>query len=393
MIRLLIVILILFATAFLGLSLGHDPGYVLISTQRFSIETTLWVGLLLLAAGFFVLHFIYVSIQFTLNIPAKLKNWWEKHQQNKAINNTRMGLIEFSEGYWESAQKHLIKALPHTDLPLFNYLTAARSAQELGQTYLRDDFLRQAQQNEPKANIAVKLTQAQLQIASMQWEQALATLQHLHEIAPKHPYVIKLLAKLYETVKDWPKLIKLLPEIKRHAAKRGNSLNLDEALIYLEALRDLLKQHNTLEQAQTFFAALPKNLQNDPRFVLAYCEFLVSQQEWQLANALIKRALTKELNLDLINLYATIPAEEDKLNFSKQLLNAHPHSAEVHALLGKLYLQTRLFGQAKTNLEASIDIDPHPATYFYLAKTLEMLELKEEAYIAYKQGLTLAQAL
>ena len=123
---------------------------------------------------------------------------------------TRKGLIEYSEGYWQKAKNHLIQALPNTDTPLLNYLTAARAAQKMGDSQLRDHYLREAQQSMPEAKIAVELTQAQLQLANHQWEQALATLRHLHDLAPQHPYVLKLLMNLYKEVRDWPQLIAIL---------------------------------------------------------------------------------------------------------------------------------------------------------------------------------------
>ncbi|WBV63404.1 hypothetical protein PGH43_00365 [Legionella pneumophila 130b] len=68
----------------------------------------------------------------------------------------------------------------------------------------------------PEAKIAVELTQAQLQLANHQWEQALATLKHLQDLAPRHPYVLKLLMNLYEEIKDWQQLIALLPDLKKN---------------------------------------------------------------------------------------------------------------------------------------------------------------------------------
>ena len=110
----------------------------------------------------------------------------------------------------------MIQALPNTDTPLLNYLTAARAAQKMGDSKLRDHYLREAQHSMPDAKIAVELTQAQLQLANNQWEQALATLRHLHDLAPHHPYVLKLLMNLYKEIRDWPQLIAILPDLRKN---------------------------------------------------------------------------------------------------------------------------------------------------------------------------------
>mgnify|MGYP000727120986 CR=1 FL=1 len=47
------------------------------------------------------------------------------------------------------------------------------------------------------------MTQAELQLADQQLEQALATLKHLRSVAPKHTYVLRLLRRLYEQLGDY----------------------------------------------------------------------------------------------------------------------------------------------------------------------------------------------
>ncbi len=73
----------------------------------------------------------------------------------------------------------------------------------------------QASKADPSADIAVGLTQAQLQLDAKQLEQALATPQSLHHQQPKHPHVLLLLAKTHAAVGDWNSAGDLLPLIKR----------------------------------------------------------------------------------------------------------------------------------------------------------------------------------
>jgi HemY protein len=388
MIRLLFLIILLAGSVIVGIALNHDPGEVLISTQRWRVEAPLWISVLLLISTCFILYFLFSLLRCLFTIPSSLKEWYRRHQQFRAQAMTREGLIEFSEGYWKSAQAHLIKALPNTDIPLFNYLTAARAAQELGQLQLRDHYLRLAQQIEPNANIAVKLTQAQLQITSQQWEQALATLQHLHELAPKHPYVLKLLIQLYETVKDWAALLRLLPSLKKYGAQSSQQLESLHRRFSLGFFLEQCKHPNHLEGIDAAFKKLPKTYQQDIDFLIPYCENLTERQEWQLANQLIKQSLTHTINDSLLLLYTELPVEDDKLTFVKKLLKSYPHSANLHYCLGRFSLNTHLFGQAKLHFEQALIIDPKPHLYFYLGATLEKLGAHQEAAASYKQGLT-----
>ena len=90
-----------------------------------------------------------------------------------------------SEGRFEQAEKILLKQVSHSDTELLNYLMAARSAQQQGAYDRRDEYLRLAHKAMPSADIAIGITQAELQLSHNQYEQALATLNHLSSIAPK----------------------------------------------------------------------------------------------------------------------------------------------------------------------------------------------------------------
>lgn len=389
MIRLLIIFIVLLASVWLGIQLSHDPGYLLITLNHWSIETTLWVAIIAVILLFFLLHNLLLLVAKIGRSPASIRKWQAKRRVIKAQAKTRQGLIEFSEGYWSQAKNHLIKALPDTDSPLLNYLTAARAAQEMGDNQLRDDYLREAQQSMPDAKIAVELTQAQLQLANQQWEQALATLRHLQDLAPKHPYVLKLLMHLYKEVKDWPQLIALLPELKKNQVVSGKTYERLEQQTYLQAISDLTK-HPHPEALTKMVKSLPKNLAHDPELMAEYCRFLLSHNEHERAESVLHHCLRKQYDEKLITLYGQVKGNEKQLTFAESLLKKHPHSAELCLCLGRLSLKNNLWGKARGYFEKSISIAASPEAYDELGKLLERLSDQTGACNAYREGLTLA---
>lgn len=389
MIRALLIFLLLLTSVWLGIQLQHDPGYVLIAIHHWTIETTVWVAIIGLILVFIILHMFLLLLHWIIHIPASWSNWLAKRRVQNAQATTRRGLIEFSEGHWQQAQNHLIKALPDTETPLLNYLTAARAAQEMGDNKLRDDYLREAQQSMPEAKIAVELTQAQLQLANRQWEQALATLRHLQDLAPHHPYVLKLLMQLYVEVKDWPQLIALLPELKRNQVVSGNAYQNLHHQAYLQSLVDLIKQ----DQSQVlidFVAALPKNLSHDPELMAEYSRYLLRKNQDAKAEALLRRCLSKQFDDQLIDTYGQINSNETQLHFAESLLKGQPHSAALFLCLGRLAKTQNLWGKAKMYFEQSIEFGATPETYMELGKLLEQLSEPAGACEAYQKGLLLA---
>lgn len=389
MIRVLCAYLLLFASVMLGLQLHKDPGYVLVSINHWTIETTLWFALFAVLIAFIVIHISIQLIHKLASMPGSIHEWNTRRLAHKAQTITRQGLIEYSEGYWKKAQMHLIQALPNADTPLLNYLTAARAAQKMGDSQLRDHYLREAQQSMPEAKIAVELTQAQLQLANKQWEQALATLRHLHDLAPRHPYVLKLLIKLYEQVRDWQQLIALLPNLKKYNALTPQELHNLQITAYSQAMLDLEKQ-NQPQALTKLFNNLPKSINTNPELIATYVSFLFRTENYILAEEILKRQLRKEFNSELIELYSLLPCNEAQLGFIESLLKKNPHSAALYLCLGRQAIAQHLWGKAKQYLDQALQLTPTPSTYNELGKLYEYLNDNVLACSYYKKGLALA---
>lgn len=388
MIRLLLAFFILLAAIVLGVQLNKDPGYVLIAMNHWTIETTLWVMILGLVCVFLITYLFLRFCHKLARTPGAMNEWRSKRLTQKAQEITRKGLIEYSEGYWKKAKNHLIQALPNADTPLLNYLTAARAAQKMGDSQLRDDFLREAQQSMPEAKVAVELTQAQLQLANHQWEQALATLRHLHDIAPRHPYVLKLLMQLYQEVRDWPQLIALLPDLKKYNVIDQQQFEDLQHNAYLHSLIDLAKQNQT-EAVTELYHSLPKTLAADPEIVAEYVRFLSKKNDYATVRDLLRRCLRKEFDPQLIALYGTLPADENQLAFAENLLKKNAHSAALYLCLGQVCIKQQLWGKAKSYLEKSNEIEPSPVAYMTLGMLYEKLGDDVLAGKSYKMGLKL----
>jgi HemY protein len=386
MMRLILICLLVLLSLYLGLQLQQEPGYVFISLHHWTVETTLWFSCFAVLILFFLFDVGLRLLLGLIHFPRRLNQQLKKRRIQKAQAKTRQGLIEFSEGYWQQAKTNLIHALPDSDTPLLNYLTAARAAQEMGDSQLRDNYLRQAQEAVPQAKIAVELTQAQLQLANHQWEQALATLRHLQDLAPHHPYVLKLLMHLYEEVKDWSQLIQLLPSLKSKRLLSSHEFQRVEKQAYLQSLHDLIKYNQNDTAISKFFTELPKHLRLDAQLVAAYSRYLIQQNQQLEAETLLRRALSKQFNDELIDLYGQLSHKNEQLAFAESLLKEHANSAALCLGLARLCKAQQLWGKAKVYCEKSLAISPSVAAYVVLGELLEQQNDLKAACIAYRHG-------
>jgi len=194
----------------------HDLGSISVQFASFNFETNLVVlGAAILSALFVVVLIIKIFRLFRSFLNT-LFGQRKPRLQRKVRAQLKQGLLEHMEGKFVQAEKTLLSHIHHSENPLLAYMTAANAAHNSGAPERRDNYLRKALESSPEAELAIGITQAQLQLEHHQNEQALATLQQLHHHTPGHFFILQLLASTYLTLEDWHKLSQLMPELKKH---------------------------------------------------------------------------------------------------------------------------------------------------------------------------------
>lgn len=388
MIRFILILFgVLLASVYLGLWLEHDPGYVLVTVHHWNIETTFWIAALALVLLTIVLHIFLLTLRRIIGIPQYWRQWQQVRRLNKAQTKTKRGLIEFSEGHWHTAKKHLIAAAPNVDLPLVNYLTAAKAAEKLGDHRLRDQYLHQAQTAAPDATIAIELTQAQLQIDNQEWAEALETLKALQIIAPDHPYVMQLYVQVYQATQNWSELLAIIPKLKPSSTYSERDIQQLKKQAYTHLIQTWLYHSEPEASHKPPLHTLPSDLKHDPDIVAAYGRYLLHLEQYPLAEKTIRECLKHNHTSELITLYGQLPIDHTRISFIESLLRDHPESAALHLCLGQIFLNQKVWGTAKSHLEKSLELQPSSQAYHAIGTLFEALDQQSDACKAYKQGL------
>ena len=210
----------------------EDPGFMMLRYRDYTVETTLAFGLVVLIILVIALYYGLRLLRGIWRLPRTMQRQSQNRRYARARRQLNQGLIDLSEGRFEKAEHHLMRLVDSSESPLVHYLGAARAAQLQGKHDARDKYLKDAHEANPDAELAVGVTQAELQLAHQQTEQALATLTHLHSIAPRHDYVTMLLARAYFDLKDWQALVEILPEVRRKKLLKETRLKKMEQVGY-----------------------------------------------------------------------------------------------------------------------------------------------------------------
>jgi HemY protein len=395
--RLAVILVILLAIAgFVGWAIAQDAGYVLISYDRFRYESSFWIFFGLVACLWLIAMAVHWVLGLLYASGTLVNPWSRRHRERRVSKASRSGLRELAEGQWSQALTHLRTAAEHDRHPLVHYLGAARAANELGEYEQSDELLRKARERDPASGLAIGLTQAQLQIARGQYDEARASLTTLHGEHPRHPYVLTLLQQLYVQLKDWPALCRLLPELRKHRVLPPARLSELEVLAWTAALEQSASAPSTSqEEAQQAlnqsWQTVPSGLRNEPLLVRAYADGLKHLGAEAKAEELLYAALKRQFDDRLVERYGRIQGREPvrQLANAEGWLKARPENAELLLALGRLSMRNALWGKARDYLEASLRFEHRAETCAELARLLAQLGDNERSNRLFQEGLGL----
>jgi len=377
--RLILLLVFIAACVFAGLSIAQDPGYLFLSYQHWTLEAPLWLGIGLIMGSILILYLLIRLIFALIHAPSATKAWLRSRHLQRVRRRTIRGYIAFAEGSWKQAEKLLVKSSDKHHTAVINYLCAATCAQKQGKITMRDDYLRLAHDSDSRADLAIGITQARLQLESGQLEQGLATLKRLHRMSPSHDFILELLEQVLVQLKDWEGLIEILPPSRLE--KLGQT-----------AYLGLLQQCTTDADKKIVWQKIPAEWRINADILVAYLPVLLHDDDMLTAESLIKTSLKKTWDTRLVDFYGQvhIPDLDRQIKYAEAWQKPYPEDPAVLLCLGRLYAAKQIWGHARELLEMSLSIKPCPQAYYVLGQVYEGLGEKTRAAQEYLLGLRMS---
>jgi len=357
--RYLLLFLFIVAAFWLGITAVQHSSDITISYQwdnnPMSVSLTSTTLLIAGILGLIGLYIVFSVLKFIFGFSARLKKRRHNKLANKAKEELTKGLVQFTEGHWKESESLLLNNVAHSENPLLNYLAAS---------------------------------QAEMQFSSNQTEQARATLIRLLEVSPKHPYALKLLAKVYYQQEDWNNLFALLPDLNNSSILKDKDAKKYQQTALTGIFQSLARKKD-IKSLHSLWKKLPKDLQQQSSTLLLYCETLSEAGDDDQSNKLIINRINKNPDEALFERYGLIEHENlgNAIKNAEEWLLEHNKSPMLLLALARLNRKYKLWGKSKSYYNASLNFSPSSAVYLELAELLEQLSEHENAELCYKQGL------
>lgn len=392
------VVVILVIALLLGLALSqgihYDLGYIRISLGNYLVETNFWVGLVLLIAVVLLILAVVWLVRRLTRQTGLITGWLAQGQKRRARRRTTEGLLALAEGNWPHARKKLEASADQADTPLINYLAAAQAASESGDHDDVDDLLRKAFESTPGSDLAVGITQAQLQLNANRLEQALATLVRLRKQAPHHPFVLKLLKTVYLRLEDWKELSHLLPELRKRQLGEDGELDRLERTAWHKLLQRAADEchknaNQDLSPLNQLWDQLPGSMRRDDHTIRVYAELMARAGDEPQAETLLRKVLRNHWSDQLIHLYGRIcgTKPDEQLLAAERWLRDRPNNPELLLALGRLSLRNELWGKAREYFETSLHLRRSQETLAELSRLNAHMGDEEASMRLLMQGL------
>jgi HemY protein len=362
----------------------QDNGYVLINFRGYAIEMSVPILLVLLIIA-------YMAVRTLVRLwqaPRQLGELTARRRRRKASERMVRGYIEMAEGNFARGEKLLTRSAGNSETPLLNYLAAARAAQAQGDATRRDNWLKLAHEQEPRASSAVLLTQAELQLANSEIEAARATLNQILESAPRNAEALRLQAELGLASGDWTLLQTLLPVLAKSRHVPKDKLDSWYERTWCALLSDKV---DVAERSNELWKSLPKHLRSNPRLLRAWAEALVRKGQLTEAESVVRKELNRQWSEELVLLYGEIRADNYSamLRQAERWLRDHPDDPALLLTAGRLCVSSQLWGKARSYFESSIGIRPSHESWNELGQLLVQMGEVPAASDAFQKGLRL----
>jgi len=372
----------------LALLFRDDSGYLLISFAGWQLETSLLFAAVALLIALWILFTVWRLLVAGAFLPRNTRKWMGRRRARKARRAMYSGLLKYAEGRWAQAERDMQKRAQRNESPGLNYLYAAQAAQRQGHSADRDRYLELAAAQKEVSELAVMLTQAQLQIEQGQHDQAQASLTRLHEIAPQHAYVLELYAEQCARTRDYDKLRALIPALYKHSKMKRKRVDTLAAGAWDDAFRRAGTDVEALNQA---WKKVPRRLHKQPAVVAPYARYLHAAGADDEAARLVRRVLKREWDPALGLLYGDLKTRDPVVQLAniEKWLKQYGEEPELLLSAGRLCLRNDVVGRARSYFEASLKRQSRPEALLELGRVFEELDEEQEARTAYRQGLEL----
>ena len=388
--RALVIFLLLAATAVLAALLFKiNHGYALFVAPPYRVELTLNAFLILLVAGFALVHAILRVAHRLTRLPREVREHRRRTQLERSRARLDSAVVALIEGRAGKARQFAGEAIEIPQSSPVAILVAARAALDMRDTDGALELLARPDAQVASLTVPRLMLEAETALERGQAADALERLAALRRDAGLHTAALRLELRALTAAGrhgEVPALVEQLVKRKVYDADQGTALR---ARAHAEALAAFAADPSGL---RSYWHRLGEADRLQPVVAEAAARAFLAMGGDREAAELIERSLERNWDAQLVQWYAEChgPDPTRQLETAERWLTGHPEDAALLHTLGRLCERQKLWGKAETYLGASLALDNHWRTHVALGELFATLGRTDEANAHLAAALRLA---
>jgi HemY protein len=370
--------------AVLAVLAQFNDGNVVLLVPPTRVDLSLNFFLLLLGVLLVAVWWFGRVVQRATDFPQRVRAYRQRRDEVGSQRALRDALRALLEGRFARAERAARAAQAAPENAGLAALIGARAAHRLQQADRRDEWLASAE-GDRSLDTARLVSSAEMYAETRENERALDALDRLHATGSRHLHAARVALNANLQSGRWDDVIRGVRTLEKRSALHPVLAERYKLLAWREALQD--RRHDPAALAAVW-NRIPAADRQDAELALEGARLLNLAGRGRAAALALEAALERHWDERLLDEYAraqAFPARE-RIERAEGWLKAHPGDTALLRCLGLLCLREQLWGKARSYLEESLRLQPHPATLLALARLAETLSDEAEAARLYREA-------
>ncbi len=368
----------------------YNEGYALLVWPPYRLQISLNLLVLLLVGGFVALYTLSRVVARTMALPRAVQRYRERKSRERASQAIYDTVRLRIEGRFGQALKQATAAYEAGESPGLAALLAARAAHSLRDETRYRFWLGKAAEHDGEMRLARLMTEAKLAVEERRFDEAAERIADLQAGGQRHIAALRLALRTAQAKGNWSEAVRVVRQLVKVKALTAAQADPVKRRAHQEGLRQRAGDSLAL---MAYWNEVPRDEQRDARLVGELARALIAAGDSAAAQKAIESQLALGWDSALADIYGRCEGGDvrGRLAKAEEWLKREPRDPLLLLTLGRLCVQSQLWGKAESYLDASLAIAPGWEAHVELAHLAERIGRTDDANVHYRAAAELSR--
>jgi len=368
----------------------YNEGYALVVLPPYRVQISLNLLILLLGGGFVAVYALSRLVSRALALPGAVQQFRQRRHRERAVEAFYDAVRLRIEGRFGQALKCATEAYEAGAAPGLAALLAARAAHSLHDDERYRFWLGKVAEHDEQMRLARLMTEAKLAVEERRFDEAAERIADLQEGGQRHIASLRLALRTAQAKGNWPEAVRVVRQLVKVRALSAEQADPIKRRAHQEVLR---QRAGDAQALAAYWQEVPREEQRDARLVGDLARALIAAGDAAAARSAIEAQLALGWDSTLAGLYGRCEGSDVRAGLARaeEWLKREPRDPQLLLTLGRLCVQSQLWGKAESYLDASVAVAPSWEAHVELAHLAERIGRTDDANRHYRAAAELSR--